>query len=304
MNNLYLIEGDNQILIDKEIKRLISKEKDIDIIRYNLDEKLLDDLIEALDTYDMFSHKKVIIGYNPPFYQNVIENYDYSKFLKYLINPSENILIIVTNKINNRLKVVKDSIKYFKYIKIDSINMNSFIKQNLDNYRMDNITISYFIDKVGNNYNQVINELNKLKSLKLDTKIISREDIDLVCLKNYDNTIFDFIDAIIKHENIKVINLYNYFISNGTEVFQMLILLSNQIRLIYNVKVLKNMNDREISSILDVHEYPVKLARSKALNYKKNELLNILYNLGKIDEDIKSGKQIANISFLSYILNI
>ena len=304
MDKLYLIEGDNKILIDKEINNITKKLKEIDIIKFNLEESDISDVIETLDTYDMFSRQKIVIAYNPPFFLNVIEGFNVDVFLKYLNNPSDNILIIVVNKINSRLKVVKDTIKYFKYIKINQMNTASFIKENLNDYKMDFPVINYFINRVGNNFNELINELNKLKALKLDEKVITCDDIDLVCRKNFENTIFDLIDAIIKKDKRKVIELYNYFLSNGTEVFGILVLLSNQIRLIYNVKVLDKLPDSEIAKILDVKEYPVKLARGKGISYQKKELLEILYNLGNIDENIKSGKELPNISLLAYILEI
>ena len=304
MDRLYLIEGENEILINKELDKIINKQDDIDVIKFNLEDVGIDNVIETLDTYDMFKRKKIVIAYNPPFFINVIEDINLNNFIKYLNNPSDNILIIVTNKINNRLKLVKDTIKYFKYIKINEINPSSLIKDNLDNYKMDSMTINYLINRVGSNSLELLNELNKLKAFKLEEKIITKNDIELICKKNFENTIFDLIDAIIKKEKNKVIDLYNYFISNGTEVFQVLVLLANQIRLIYNVKVLSRLSDSEIARILDVKEYPVKLARGKGLSYQKKELLDILYNLGKIDENIKSGKEIPSISLISYILEI
>ena len=304
MNNLYLIEGEQEILVSKEIDKIIGKTKDIDIIKFNLEEVGINKVIETLDTYDMFGRKKAVIASNPIFFNNVVEDFDIDGFIKYLNNPSDNILIITTNKINNRLKVVKDTIKYFKYIKINESNPNTLIKENLDDYKMDSLTINYLISRVGNNSLEILNELNKLKEFKLNEKVITKNDIDLICKKNFENTIFDLIDAIIKKEKNKVIDLYNYFISNGTEVFGILVLLANQIRLIYNVKVLSRLSDSEIARILDVKEYPVKLARKKGINYQKKELLDILYNLGKIDENIKSGREIPNISLLSYILQM
>jgi len=304
MDKLYLIEGESNVLVNKEIANITSKLEDTDIIKFNLEEKTIDDVIETLDTYDMFQRRKVIIAYNPPFYVNVIEEFNLDKFLKYLNNPSDNILIIVASKINSRLKVAKDTIKYFKHIKVSEISLNSYLKENLDGFKMDSITTTYFINRIGKDYNELLNELNKLKAFKLDEKIITKSDIDLICKKNFDNTIFDLIDAIIKKDKRKIIDLYNYFTSNGTEVFAILVLLANQIRLIYNVKVLANLPDSEIAKILDVKEYPVKLARNKGISYQKKELLKILYNLGQIDEDIKSGKQMPNISLISYILEI
>ena len=299
----YLIEGDNEVLINKEIDNITNKLKDIEIIKYDLSEKSIDDIIETLDTYDMFERQKVVIAYNAPFFQNVVD-FNENKFLKYLKNPSSNILIIINDKINNRLKIVKESLKYLKYTKLNELNVNTFIKDNLNNYKMDNLTINYFINRVGTNYNELKEELNKLKAYKLDEKIITKQDIDLICKKNIQNTIFDLIDAILKKQKNKVIELYDYFINNGTDVFQMIGLLASQIRLIYNVKVLSKLSDLEIAKILEVKEYPVKLARSKGINYQKKELLSILYNLGKIDEDIKIGKQMPNIAFISYILKM
>ena len=304
MDKLYLIEGENEVLINKEIDKIIGKNANLDIIKFNLEEVSIDRVIETLDTYDMFARQKVVIAYNPSIFINVVEDFNINSFLKYLQNPSDNILIMVINKINNRLKVVKDTIKYFKHIKINDLNNTSLIKENLGIYKMDLVTINYLISRVGSNTNELINELNKLKAYKLDDKVITKDDIDLICKKNFENTIFDLIDAIIKKDNNKVINLYNYFLSNGTEVFQILVLLANQIRLIYNVKVLSKLSDAEIANILGVKEYPVKLARSKGISYQKKELLDILYNLGRIDEDIKSGKELPNISLISYILEI
>ena len=303
MHKLYLLEGDNSFLINKEITKIIDN-TDLEIIRFDLENNTIDDVIETLDTYDMFGKQKLVMVSNPIFLNNVVESFSIDKFIKYLNNPSDNILILISNKINKRLKLVKDILPYFNYIELKELNIYDFIKSNLNNYKMDNITINYFINRVGNNYHTIENELNKLKLLKEDTKIITKEDIDLICKKNIQDSIFDLIDFILSKQKDKVIDLYNHFINNGTEVFGILILLSNQIRLIYNVKVLSKYNDFEIANILDVKEYPVKLARNKGLRYSKKELLDLLYNLGNMDEDIKSGKQLPNISFLSFILNM
>ena len=302
MNNLYLIEGENEFLIQSEIAKITADKKNIDIIKYDLENINIEKVIETLDTYDMFLRKKVVLAYNPPFYQNVIDDFNLEIFLKYLQNPSDNILVLITDKVNSKLKVVKNTISYFNHIKVQEINLNNFIKSNLGQFRMDNLTIKYFIETVGNNYNIIINELTKLKDYS--NQIITKNDIDAVCRKNYENTIFDLIDAILKKNKKKSYDLYNYFLGNGSEVFGILILLANQIRLIYNVKVLKNLSDSEIAGILNVKEYPVKLARTKGINYSKGELLNLLYNLGNIDESLKSGKALSNISLISFIMQM
>ncbi len=303
---LYIIESASDILIQKEIQNITKKIKnEIEIIKYDLQVATIDDVIEALDTYDMFLKQKVIICTNPTFLEEKVgDEFNLKKFLKYLENPSDNILILITNKINNRLKTTSSLIKYFKLIKVKDESVESFIKDNLEDYKMDIKTIKYFIDKVGHDFQVIKEELLKLKSYKEDTKTILIEDIDLVSNKNQEGTIFDLIEAIIKKDKKKSYELYNYFLENGTEIFQILVLLSNQIRLIYNVKVLFKHSDYEISEILQVKEYPVKLARNKSYSYSKEELLNLLFCLAKLDYDIKSGKALPNISFLTFIMQM
>ena len=304
MEKLYIIESDNQTLINKEIDKITKNIKgEFELIKYDLEINTIDDVIESLDTYGLFSNKKIVLAYNPPFLvQKQEDNLD--KFFKYLDNPSDNILILITPKINNVLKVVKTINKYFKIIKLNDINLEGFVKDNLEDYKMDRMTLMYFLSKVSKDLNAILTELDKLKMYKLDSKVILKEDIDLVTRESFENTIFDLIEAIIKKDKKKSYELYNHFISSGTEIFQILVLVSNQIRLIYNVKVLNTMSDSKISEILGVKEYPVKLARGKGINYSKKELLSLLHKLAILDQDIKSGKQLPNICFLTFVMEM
>lgn len=305
---LYLIEGDNQVLVEKELNNIIDNIKkeydETEIIKYDLENVNIETIIEDLDTYDMFLHKKIIIASNPLFLEEKVDDFNEEKFLKYLKNPSDNILIITSKKINKRLKITSLVTKYFKNIKLKEISYENFVKENIVGYKMDKDVIVYFLNKVGKDFLVIKQELNKLKSYKFDTKIILKEDIDLITSKNIEASIFDLIDAIIRKDKVKSYEYYNHFINNGTEVFQILVMLSNQIRLLYNVKTLSYLSDFEISNKLGIKEYPVKLARSKGYSYSKHELLNLLYDLGKMDEDIKSGKSLSDISFLTFIMQM
>ncbi len=305
MEKLYLIESNVTSLIDKEILKITENiQKEFELIKYDLETTTIDDVIEALDTYDLFGKIKVVVGMNPPFLVEKQMEFNFLKFEKYLQNPSDNILILVTSTINNVLKVSKLVNKYFKLIKFDDINLVSFVKNNLEDYEMDRMTIGYFLSKTSKDLNNIESELNKLKMYKLDDKIILKSDIDLVTRQAIENTIFDLIDAIVKKDKKKSYELYEYFIESGTKIFQILVILSNQIRLIYNVKVLNNLTNSKISEILGYKEYPVKLARGKGINYSKQELLSLLYRLAILDQDIISGKQLPNICFLTFIMEM
>jgi DNA polymerase-3 subunit delta len=72
---------------------------------------------------------------------------------------------------------------------------------------------------------------------------------------------------------------------------QILILLANQFRFLYQVKRLLNKNKRydEIAKILEVNPYRVKFTIKKLYTYTEDMLLDNIRRLAKIDHDIKLG---------------
>ena len=153
-----------------------------------------------------------------------------------------------------------------------------YIKEKTKGYKISFETLRYFIINMNDDIAHINNELDKLMFLCEDTKEITKEDIDLVVIKKVDNNIFDLIDAIISKNKEKSLKIYESMTNYGEDVFKIFVSLSNQIRLIYNVKVLSKLNDSEIADILEVKEYPVKLARSKGISYQKKELLHASLN--------------------------
>ena len=63
MNNNYLIEGSDYISINNKISEIIKKNNfsDASISKYDLSEDLLEEVIEDLNTYGLFSDKKIVI---------------------------------------------------------------------------------------------------------------------------------------------------------------------------------------------------------------------------------------------------
>ena len=66
----------------------------------------------------------------------------------------------------------------------------SLIKDKLCSYKINNLDIDYFIKKVGNNINNVENELEKLINYKFNEKVITRVDIDDLCESNIYEEVF------------------------------------------------------------------------------------------------------------------
>ena len=129
MDNVYLIYGDEEFLIDKEIKNIINKFNSSmeNVARYNLDESNVREAIEDACTISMFETNKIVICEKCNFLtgENKKEvNHDIDSLIKYINNPfSDSVLIFVVRnpKLDERKKVVKELKKCSKVIE-DMIN--------------------------------------------------------------------------------------------------------------------------------------------------------------------------------------
>ena len=94
-------------------------------------------------------------------------------------------------------------------------------------------------------------------------------------------------------------------VNYGEDIFKIFVSLSNQIRLIYQGKVLKNLTNEEIASKLNLKNIKqVSALRYKIDKYTSNELVEYLHKLSIMDEELKLGKSIDNIVFPTFIASL
>ena len=156
MDNVYLIYGDEEFLIDKEIKNIINKFNSSmeNVARYNLDESNVREAIEDACTISMFETNKIVICEKCNFLtgENKKEiNHDIDSLIKYINNPfSDSVLIFVVRnpKLDERKKVVKELKKCSKVIEcktIENYNLNNYHK--IRRYFSNGMSFYFFQNK-------------------------------------------------------------------------------------------------------------------------------------------------------------
>lgn len=303
MNNIILITSDDKIVLDEKLHELTKKDKNIEIVHYDLLETNIGRLVEDLDTYNFLTNKKIIVGHNASFLSSdktkSIVEHDLERLENYLEHPStENILILICDNIDKRKKITSLLVKKADLIE-GKINIHSIIKNKLENYSITSDAEKKLLEYCQDDYERIINELDKLMLYKIDDKKITSDDVEKIVMKSLDDNIFHLADSILSRNKKEAFELYNNFLLHGEQVVNIIRILSNKIRLIYQVKVLLNdgNNDKTISSLLKVHEYPVKLAREASYRYSEKILLEDLEKLANLDLEIKSGKSNGEVEF-------
>lgn len=305
---VYLLYGSKEFEIDNEIKKIINGANQMNISRYDLNNDDIKNVINDCETFSLFDDTKIVIADNAIMFTGS-SNKDAEIIEKYLnnINKTTILIFIVHNeKIDSRKKITKLITKNGKVIEFnDEINIESFAKELLKDYKINYQNLKLLLDRVGNNPLIIQNEIEKLKLYK-DNKEISEEDIINVTTKTVDINIFKLIDSIVKKEKDTAIEIYHEMLKVNEEPIKIIIMLANQFRIMYQSKELlkKGYSEKDIASTLQIHPYRVKLAIQNSKAYDSKSLLKFLSDLADTDINIKSGKENKDLALELFILKL
>ncbi len=297
--NFYLLYGEDKAILNKEIDNLKSKLSinEDDITYYNI-ENINDIIAEAL-TISMFSPYKFIIidstSYlsekkdipNIKSLEDYFEHYNTNSYLVFISNKDtieskkKLVKLIISKGICKKVEATTDYLN--KYI-------NNYVTSN--GYKISSLDVTYLLNRVGTNINNITNELDKLMLYKMEDKQITKEDINKLVEENIDNPIYDLVGFILKNENSKALKLYNNFMQNGMDAASLIPIIASQIRLLFQVKRLYNQgkSNDEIAKILEFKSvYRVKYLLSDSYYYSEEDLIKYLSKLADLDKNIKLG---------------
>lgn len=312
MNNNYLLEGDDSFVIDLKIKCLIVQHnfEEASTSTYDLAETTLSTALEDLDTYGLFSEKKVIIIQNIESFN--LDEYvnEFQHFLEYLKHPvTERLVIVTAKKLNNTKKITKTLKKTLKYIAV-SINALDYVKQELKEYKVESGGLKQLVTSCLEDIGKIHQECEKLKIYCMDTKFISLEDIrNLVLKKMGDSTdiTFEFVRILASKDKRKSLEKYHELLEYQIEPLALIGLLASQFRIMYQVKVLQKekLSNEEIATRLsEKSSYRISKTKELTRYYSEGELLSLLRNLADIDLKIKTSDVDGKFLIELFILNI
>ena len=308
----YLIENIDQTITNDTIKELLKKEKieNNTISTYDLEETSLSNALEDLDTYSLFSSKKVIIIKNIDSLKIDDSKEEINHLIKYLKDPNpDNYLIITSKKLNNTTKLTKELKDKCNIINTD-IDINKYIKDNLKDYKIDlkatNLLKEYCLDDI----TKLKQELNKLKDYKVEEKIITTEDIKKLVIKKLPDSkdlVFSFTRSIGERNKKEALEKFQELLNYNIEPISIIGLLGSQIRIIYQVKLLENRNlsNKEIAELLgEKSDYRIKKTKELTRYYKEKDLLNLMKELSDIDLKLKTTDVNPILQIQTFIINI
>lgn len=309
MKHNYLLESEDSYLVSLKMAELIDKcyFKDVPIHSYDMEEVSLSNALEDLDTYGLFSEKKVIVISNIEALTTEGNEKDIDHFLKYFKASLDTILVIVTaKKLNNTRKITKELKKNLEYISLTT-NVEDFVKKELEEYTLETgvvrALISYTLEDIG----RLHQECEKLKLYRIDTKKISFSDVDELVVKKLGDSkelTFEFVRILASKDKKKSLSKYQELLSYATEPLSLIGLLASQFLIMYQVKILekRRLSNNEIAFMLGEKPYRIQKTRELTTYYSDQELRTILRRLADMDLKIKTTDVDGNFLIELFIL--
>lgn len=309
-NNLYLIVGEDQELINFYLNKIM-KEIGLDEekkINYDMNTSSISDILDEVSMISLFSSEKVVIGYN--FDIGKINDNDRDYLIRYLNNNNSNdrYIILIAGKVDGRskdYKIFKDKFKIIDLLQVDNGKdiyryVEDYIKDR--GYKIDKYNLDYLVELLGNDINNINNEIDKILLYLNDDKAISREVIDKLVSDNIDNIMYEFTNAVLDRDYEKISKMYNDFKIENVGYDYLIGSLGNALRGALVIKILYNQGNanNEIAKFIGKKEFYIKKMIERLYNYTVDDLCMMIDKLGIIDREYKSGK--SNIDMLELYL--
>lgn len=222
--NSYLIVSESFNLIENEITKII---KDNELINFDFDSLPLDDLIYESNLFSLDNKPKHILVKSSILFSSKFDEVD--KLIQ-LLKTSNSILIFTSNKVDQRMKIVK----YFKdknslfNLNIDYKNIytliNDYVKNN--NFNIDYDTTKYLVSLYGLNFDIIIQELKKMFLYFNEThKIVYKDALGIISTP-LNNNIYKFMDAVLEKDLSKALGLLKDLIIYKIDESMIIILLA------------------------------------------------------------------------------
>ena len=290
---IYVFLGNEINIIKKKIDSLVDELKIDNIIKYDYDSVSIDDILNEINYVDLFNEKKLLIVSNFTFKK--MKDKEEKALSSYINHMNDNVIILkcIDEKIDTKkelIKLVNDKCKVIELKKMDYKTLHEYVTKIFsdNNKRITYNQIKNILGLCENDTDSVLNEVNKLLLYKMDSDIITDEDIENVISKNSEKEMFKLNDAVMAHNIPNMLESTKTLVSSGVDEVVIIDYLSKHFRTLYQIKVMsKDTGIQTITSRLSLNPFVTKKMLDVVGKFSEEKLLNIIYKLSDADISIK-----------------
>ncbi|MCD8398366.1 MAG: DNA polymerase III subunit delta [Lachnospiraceae bacterium] len=250
-------------------------------------------VIDQAETMPFFADHRLILIEDSGFFKNATP--ELAEYLPQM--PQETILIFVESEVDKRGKLykkVKDCGRVVEMKRQDERTLTAWVLGMVkrDGKRITQDAMSLFLQKTGDDMENIAHELEKLLSYTLDADAITPADVEAVCTETTENQIFEMIRAVAEKQQRQALDLYYDLLSLKEPPMRILFLIARQFNQMLQLKDLREqgMDNNTVASKAGLAPFIAKKTLSQAAHFSKEALRQAVEDCVEAEEAVKTGR--------------
>lgn len=250
------------------------------------------EVIDLAETLPFFAERRLIVFEDTGFFKS--SGGDLADYIGEM--PDTTYFIFIENEVDKRSKLYK-AVKAKGYIAELGVQDESTLRRWIqglvakEGSQMAPADITYFLNKVGTDMENIIKELEKLFCYAIDRDKLTREDIDAVCTTQITNHIFEMVNAVAAKQQRRALDLYYDLLALKEPPMRILFLLIREYRMLFQVKALmqQGCTKKEIAARAGIHPFAAGRYMEQAKKFRLEELRDVMEEGADTEERVKTG---------------
>lgn len=292
----YLLCGEEDFLKNKYkamLKEAIIGDDTMNFSLYQGKEADVNEIADVSSTMPFFAERRLIMIEDSQFFKTSSERIN--DIVKNA--PETTYFVFVESETDKRNRLYKNIKENGHIADMERQTQASLEKWALkilsqNNKKITGNDMAYLMGRVGNDMNNIYNELVKLVSYCGDEEVITRQAIDAIGTVVIEDKIFDMIGAMASKQTEKALKLYGDLLALKEAPLKILALTGRHFGILLSVKDMMNANKRsgDIASRLAIYPRYVNNYMMQAEAFERKELEDAVNECVAYEEAIKTGQ--------------
>lgn len=293
---IYLLYGEEAYLKkqykERFIKAMLPEGDTMNYAYYEGKNTDIKEVIDLAETLPFFAERRLIVFENTGFFKSA--GADLADYIGDM--PDTTYFIFIESEVDKRSRLYK-AVKAKGHIVELSVQDENTLRRwvqglvKKEHKTMEPGDIIYFLNKVGTDMENITKELEKLVCYAMDRDVLTREDIDAVCVTQITSHIFEMVNAVAEKNQRKALDLYYELLALKEPPMRILFLLTREYRILFHVKALlkQGYGRKEIASKAGLHPFAAGRYMDQAKRFHTRELRAAIEEGADIEQRVKTG---------------
>ncbi len=293
--HVYLLYGEEQYLIRQyrdRLKQAIAGDDTMNLGIFSGSDISQKEIVDLAETLPFFAERRLILIEDSGLFKKGAEELaDYMASV-----PEMTYFVFVEKEVDRKTKMYKEvkkagSVVEFARQKDDILLrwINGRLKKNGKQITRD--AYALFIQKTGNDMENIDRELEKLICYTLDKESIEAADVEAVTTERTENRIFDMVDAVAMHKQKRALELYYDLLALREAPMRIMYLISSQFKRLLVVQAMTNQGfgRKDIASKAGCPEWAVGKYQAQCRAFSLEQLKQAVRDGVEYETAVKTG---------------